>query len=210
MAGIPHHAAENYLSRLINKGYHVAICEQVSDEPENGLVPREVVRVITPGTIVEPGLLQQPSNNYLAAVFFQEHRAGLAYVDISTGEFAVTDLSGKDVQDQIRSELFRLQPSEILWPDSLPQPENLPGFCSAYESWHYDLETLHRHPQRALWCDFSGWVSDCGVSPWQCGQLVQSFLSRRHPTPIVKIARSSQHIHIGRIYGAGCRNTPQP
>jgi len=57
MAGIPHHAAENYLSRLIDKGYHVAICEQVSDEPEDGLVPREVVRVVTPGTVVEPGLL---------------------------------------------------------------------------------------------------------------------------------------------------------
>jgi DNA mismatch repair protein MutS len=139
MAGIPHHAAENYLSRLINKGYHVAICEQVADEPENGLVPREVVRVVTPGTIVEPGLLQQPNNNYLSAVFIQDHRAGLAYVDISTGEFAVTELSGKDVQNQIRSELYRLQPSEILWPDSLPQPDSLPGFCSSYESWHYEL-----------------------------------------------------------------------
>lgn len=139
MAGIPHHAAENYLSRLINKGYHVAICEQISDEPENGLVPREVVRVVTPGTVVEPGLLQQPNNNYLAAVFFQEHRAGLAYVDISTGEFAATDLSGKDVGDQIRSELFRLQPSEILWPDTLPQPDGLPGFTSSYESWHFEL-----------------------------------------------------------------------
>ncbi|NLN70276.1 MAG: DNA mismatch repair protein MutS [Chloroflexi bacterium] len=139
MAGIPHHAAENYLSRLINKGYRVAICEQISDEPENGLVPREVVRVVTPGTVVEPGLLQQPSNNYLAAVFLQEHRAGLAYVDIYTGEFAVTELSGKEVHEQIRSELFRLQPAETLWPDSLEQPENLPGFLSSYESWHFEL-----------------------------------------------------------------------
>ena len=149
MAGIPHHAAENYLSRLINKGYHVAICEQISDEPENGLVPREVIRVVTPGTVVEPGLLQQPSNNYLATVFFQDQRAGLAYVDISTGEFAVTELVGKDVEDQIRSELFRLQPSEILWPDSLPRPEHLPGFSTPYESWHYELgrctDTLKEH-----------------------------------------------------------------
>ena len=145
----PHHAAENYLSRLINKGYHVAICEQISDEPENGLVPREVIRVVTPGTVVEPGLLQQPSNNYLATVFFQDQRAGLAYVDISTGEFAVTELVGKDVEDQIRSELFRLQPSEILWPDSLPRPEHLPGFSTPYESWHYELgrctDTLKEH-----------------------------------------------------------------
>lgn len=140
MAGIPHHACENYLSRLIEKGYHVAICEQVADEPEDGLVPREVVRVVTPGTVVEPSLLQQQHNNYLATTFYQENRAGVAYVDISTGEFAVTEMAGKDIQNQIRSEIFRLHPSEILWPDSLPQPEGLPGYLSIYESWHYDLE----------------------------------------------------------------------
>jgi DNA mismatch repair protein MutS len=139
MAGIPHHAAENYLSRLIDKGYHVAICEQVADEPENGLVPREVVRVVTPGTVVEPGLLHHHQNNYLATAFYQDNRAGIAYVDISTGEFAATELSGKDIMDQIRSEFFRLHPSEILWPESLPQLENLPGYLSTYESWHYEL-----------------------------------------------------------------------
>jgi DNA mismatch repair protein MutS len=149
MAGIPHHAAENYLSRLIDKGYHVAICEQVADEPENGLVPREVVRVVTPGTVVEPGLLQHHNNNYLATAFYQDNRAGVAYVDISTGEFAVTEFSGKNVQNQIRSEFFRLHPSEILWPDSLPQPEGAPGHLSNYESWHFELgrctENLKEH-----------------------------------------------------------------
>ena len=139
MAGIPHHAAENYLSRLINKGYHVAICEQVGDEPEDGLVPREVVRVVTPGTVIEPGLLQHHHNNYLAAVFYEENRGGIGYVDISTGEFAVTEISGKDLPSQLRSELFRLHPSEILWPDTLPQPEGVPGFISSYESWHFEL-----------------------------------------------------------------------
>jgi DNA mismatch repair protein MutS len=149
MAGIPHHAAENYLSRLIDKGYHVAICEQVADEPENGLVPREVVRVVTPGTVVEPGLLQHHRNNYLAAAFYQENRAGIAYVDISTGEFAATEIKGKDIHNQIRSELFRLNPSEILWPSSLPQPDGLPGYLSECESWHFELgrctENLQEH-----------------------------------------------------------------
>jgi len=149
MAGIPHHAAENYLSRLIDKGYHVAICEQVSDETENGLVPREVVRVVTPGTVVEPGLLQHQQNNYLATAFYQDNRAGIAYVDISTGEFAVTEIMGKDVLNLIRAEFFRLQPSEILWPDSLPQPESLPGYLTPYESWHFELgrctENLEAH-----------------------------------------------------------------
>ncbi len=149
MAGIPHHAAENYLSRLIDKGYHVAICEQVADEPENGLVPREVVRVVTPGTVVEPGLLKHHNNNYLATAFYQDNRAGVAYVDISTGEFAVTEFSNKEVQNQIRAEFFRLHPSEILWPDSLPQPEGVPGHLSNYESWHFELgrctENLKEH-----------------------------------------------------------------
>jgi len=149
MAGIPYHAVENYLSRLIDKGYHVAICEQVSDKPENGLVPREVVRVVTPGTIVEPGLLHHHNNNYLAAAFYQDNRAGIAYVDISTGEFAVTEISGKDIQNQIRSEFFRLHPSEILWADSLPEPDSLPGHLSIYESWHFELgrctENLEEH-----------------------------------------------------------------
>jgi DNA mismatch repair protein MutS len=138
MAGIPHHAVENYLSRLIDKGYHVAICEQVANEPEDGLVPREVVRVVTPGTIVEPGLLQEHQNNYLAAVFYEDNRAGVAYVDISTGEFATTQLSGAHIRNEIRAEIFRLHPSEILWPDSLPEPDSLPGHLSPYESWHFE------------------------------------------------------------------------
>jgi len=139
MAGIPHHAANNYLSRLIDKGYHVAICEQVSDEPEDGLVPREVVRVVTPGTVIEPDLLQHHQNNFLATAFYHDNRAGIAYVDISTGEFAAVELTGKDITNQIRSEFFRINPSEILWPESLPQIDGLPGFISTYESWHYEL-----------------------------------------------------------------------
>jgi len=149
MAGIPHHAVENYLSRLIDKGYHVAICEQVSDVPEKGLVEREVVRVVTPGTVVEPALLQHHQNNYLASVFLNEERAGLGYVDISTGEFAVTELKGQNLLHQIRSELHRLRPTEILWPDTLPQPDTLPGFLTSYETWHFEVgrctENLKTH-----------------------------------------------------------------
>ncbi len=149
MAGIPYHAVENYLSRLIDKGYHVAICEQVSEVPDKGLVEREVVRVVTPGTVVEPGLLQRQANNYLAAAFIMENKAGIAYVDISTGEYAATEIEGKDIFNQVRSEFFRLSPSEIIWPDSLPQPESLPGFLSIFETWHFELgrctENLKSH-----------------------------------------------------------------
>src|SRR3990172_3822497 len=77
MAGIPHHALENYLARLITKGYHVAICEQMGTEPIKGLFPREVTRVVTPGTVVEPGLLNEKRNNFLAAVVWDGARAAL-------------------------------------------------------------------------------------------------------------------------------------
>src|SRR5512146_1593494 len=115
LAGIPYHAVENYLSRLIEKGYHVAICEQVGDQPIKGLFPRQVVRVVTPGTLVEPGLLPSDSNNYLACVCLQTdggQRGGIAYVDITTGEFAVTELSASGPEGEaslvtaVRAELI--------------------------------------------------------------------------------------------------------
>ena len=124
MAGIPHHAAENYLARLIERGFHVAICEQVGEQPVKGLFPRQVTRVVTPGTVTEPGLLPGDANNYLACVVVENEdgaagRAGVAYVDITTGEFAVTELSGEDIQSTLRAELARLRPAEVLHPDTL-------------------------------------------------------------------------------------------
>ncbi len=114
MAGIPFHAVDNYLGRLIEKGYHVAICEQVGDQPDKGLFPREVIRVVTPGTIVEPNLLQGGRNNYLACLTLQDGKAGLAYVDVSTGELAATEISEGDIENQLRAELQRLGPAEVL------------------------------------------------------------------------------------------------
>jgi DNA mismatch repair protein MutS len=119
MAGIPHHALENYLARLIEKGYKVAICEQVSDpKAAKGLVEREVVRVVTPGTVIEPNLLEVKANNYLAALVWEGEEAGLAHIDITTSEFATTQLP----LTRIRAELERLHPSEILHPRDLDLP----------------------------------------------------------------------------------------
>jgi DNA mismatch repair protein MutS len=113
MAGVPAHALESYLARLIKKGHKVAICEQLSDPSvSRGLVERDVVRVVTPGTIVESGLLEQKSNNYLAAVIEEGDWAGLAYVDITTGEFATTQLP----LERVSLELERLSPAEVLVP----------------------------------------------------------------------------------------------
>jgi DNA mismatch repair protein MutS len=119
LAGIPYHAAENYIARLIEKGYHVAIAEQMGDQPLKGIFPRRVVRVVTPGTLVEPGLLPGDANNYLAALVVDSGRAGIAYADITTGEFAATELEYADGAP-VRAELTRLRPAEILQPDSMP------------------------------------------------------------------------------------------
>lgn len=116
MAGVPHHAAESYLAKLIEMGHHVAICEQVGDEPIKGLMPREVVRIVTPGTVVEPGMLRGDANNYLAAVIQLDGKAGLAYADLTTGEFAATELEGASLP----AELQRLRPAEVLSPDGSP------------------------------------------------------------------------------------------
>ena len=130
MAGVPHHAVEGYIARLIEKGYRVAIAEQMDDTTSKGLVAREVTRVVTPGTVVEPTLLDEKRPNYLAAVVVEAGpsastktgRAGLAYADITTGEFATAQLQASEVEQ----ELARLQPRECLVPASeSQQPETL-------------------------------------------------------------------------------------
>ena len=128
MAGVPFHAADGYIARLIGKGHKVAVCEQTGDDPKNGLMQRDVVRVVTPGTIVESNMLDARRNNYLVALTFQPERAGLAYVDISTGEFAVTQLTGPDALGTLQRELDRLQPAELLVAGPAPhstQPASL-------------------------------------------------------------------------------------
>ncbi|MBW8011571.1 MAG: DNA mismatch repair protein MutS [Chloroflexi bacterium] len=150
MAGIPHHAAENYLSRLIERGYHVAICEQIGDEPVNGLMPRDVVRIVTPGTIVEPGLLPGDGNNYLASVVIEDKHAGVAYVDITTGEFAATAMQSDDALGAVRAELNRLHPAETLLPESVHLTnDGLPGHQTAWPAWHFEPgrceETIKSH-----------------------------------------------------------------
>ncbi|MBI4670063.1 MAG: DNA mismatch repair protein MutS, partial [Chloroflexi bacterium] len=111
LAGVPYHAVDNYIARLIQAGHKVAIVEQTTPEPIKGLMERQVTRVVTPGTIVEPNLLQDKANNYLASVIIQDGRAGIAHADITTGVFAATELDARDVA----MELDRIQPAEILF-----------------------------------------------------------------------------------------------
>ncbi len=116
LAGIPFHAVDTYLPRLIKRGYKVAICEQIEDPKQaKGIVKRAVIRVVTPGTVLEDSLLDQKSNNYLAAVF-KDKLYAFAVVDISTGEFLVaSDLT----QEQVVHELLRFHPTELVLPKSM-------------------------------------------------------------------------------------------
>ena len=117
MAGVPAHSVESYLARLIQKGHQVAICEQLTDPSvSKGLVDRDVVRVVTPGTVLESSLLEHKVNNYLAAVAEDGRLAGLAYVDITTGEFAAAQMD----LEQVPLELERIAPAEVLAPGGDP------------------------------------------------------------------------------------------
>jgi DNA mismatch repair protein MutS len=115
MAGIPHHAADGYIARLVSKGYRVAVCEQTSDPAlSKGLVEREVLRVVTPGTVIDPAMLAARRNNFLAAVVTGRETVGIAYVDITTGEFAVTQFSTPEPELALQQEIARVGPAEVL------------------------------------------------------------------------------------------------
>ncbi|AFZ23893.1 DNA mismatch repair protein MutS [Cylindrospermum stagnale PCC 7417] len=130
MTGVPHHAWERYTTLLVEKGYAVVICDQVEDSADAiGLVKREVTRILTPGTLLEEGMLKASRNNYLAAVVIAANHWGLAYADISTGEYLTTQ--GSDLE-HLTQELMRLQPSEVLFPTNAPDLGSLlrPGETS--------------------------------------------------------------------------------
>lgn len=149
MAGIPHHALERYCRTLIEKGYAIAICDQVEDPAQaQGLVKREVTHVFTPGTVLDSDLLQPRRNNFLAAVVLSGQHWGLAYADVSTGEFCTTQ--GSDPADLV-AELNRLQPAEILVPSEAPDLNRLlrPQEAKDYlppalpSQWCYTLRSPH-------------------------------------------------------------------
>ena len=115
MCGIPYHSCESYIARLIDKGYKVAICEQTEDPATaKGLVRREIIRVITPGTVIEESMLEEGKNNYLASVYIENNECGLCFLDASTGEVHITLINGDGLENRVISELGRYTPSEVL------------------------------------------------------------------------------------------------
>jgi len=144
MAGVPYHAAEGYLARLVRLGQSVAICEQIGDPAAaKGPVERKVVRIITPGTVTDEALLEERRDNLLAALCGQDGRYGLAVLDLGSGRFAVQQLAGVEA---LAGELERLQPAELLLPEDWPLPRRLPkpSGVTRRPVWHFDHDSAQR------------------------------------------------------------------
>ncbi len=124
MCGVPYHAADNYIAKLIAAGYKVAICEQIEDPSlAKGIVRREVIRIITPGTVLNQAMLSEKENNYLASVYLDDEGAGIAYADISTGEIRMTSVKGSGCLQKAMNEIARINPREIIGNDSIDSLE---------------------------------------------------------------------------------------
>ncbi len=160
MCGVPHHAAEGYLARLVKAGVSVAIAEQIGNPATSkGPVDRQVVRVITPGTLSDEALLDDWRDNLLLAVCQQHHNYGIAYLDLSTGRFRVLEVSGEEA---LTSELQRLNPAETLYHENifLPQITTRNG-ARSQPAWEFDIDSAHRslnsqfqtHDLKGFGCD---------------------------------------------------------
>ena len=149
MAGVPYHAVDGYIAKLIEKGYHVAVCDQIGVPTGRSVVDREVTRVVTPGTLIEPDILEAGKANYLMGILpigdaetGRWTKAGIAYADISTGEFNATQLEGTDLGMLVFEELARVDPREVIMPESWVErgvtlPEGI--HLTAAQDWTFEL-----------------------------------------------------------------------
>jgi DNA mismatch repair protein MutS len=196
MAGIPYHALDNYLARLVNHGHKVAICEQTTvPGATRGLVEREVIRVVTPGTVVEPALLNDRQNNYLVGLVSDDIAAGIAYIDVTTGEFATTQLP----LDRILLELDRLHPSEIIAPSgadlSLLGPTHQ-AEVTRIDDFAFDIDTAGK----ALLEHFGV----ASLDGYGCSQLPQAV---RAAGAIIHYLSHTQKASLGQITGLSTYST---
>ncbi|MFZ2071580.1 MAG: DNA mismatch repair protein MutS [Halobacteriota archaeon] len=144
MAGVPYHAVTPYIKQLLKKGYKVAICEQIEDKENKRIEKREVVRLITPGTVIEDSFLEERISNYLMSVNLIEGKVGIAMVDVSTGEFSLTELEDDETHSSLQNEIERVKPAEIVIPDSLAFYIE-PGMCtlSRYDDYYFDYKNAY-------------------------------------------------------------------
>lgn len=131
MCGVPYHAADGYIKRLIDLGYKVAVCEQLTDPAESkGIVVRDVIRIVTPGTLTDSSMLDEGKNNYICSVYYDEinKTCGVASADVSTGEAYLSFFEGKNFESEVINEISRCQPSEIIFPESFLSLKNVTDF----------------------------------------------------------------------------------
>ena len=179
MCGIPYHAVDSYLNRLVSKGYKVAICEQVEDpKTAKGIVKREVIRVVTPGTNLDTQGLDETKNNYIMCIVYMADRYGLSVADVTTGEYLVTEL---DSQTKLMNELYKFMPSEIVCNEAfymsgldLDDLKNrLHMAIYSLEAWYFDdalcRETLQEHFKVAS-------LEGIGLSDYECGMIASGAL----------------------------------
>ena len=143
MAGIPYHAVDSYLHKLVKSGYKVAICEQLSPPNKRGLVERDVIRVVTPGTLLDEKALDKKVNNYIISLDYKDNIIALSIADLSTGYFATTQTETTNVEVFLKNELSRLNPSECILPEDLYNNPNLLKIIKeqvpniyAFKDWH--------------------------------------------------------------------------
>ena len=179
MCGIPYHAVDSYLNRLVSKGYKVAICEQVEDpKTAKGIVKREVIRVVTPGTNLDTQGLDETKNNYIMCIVYMADQYGLSVADVTTGEYLVTEL---DSQTKLMDELYKFMPSEIVCNEAfymsgldLDDLKNrLHMAIYSLEAWYFDdalcRETLQEHFKVAS-------LEGIGLSDCECGMIASGAL----------------------------------
>lgn len=152
MCGVPHHAADTYIARLVEKGFKVAVCEQTEDPAQaKGIVKREVIQVVTPGTVISQTMLNEKENNYLASVYITDCGAGVAFCDVSTGEISATEITGPDSWERLLNELVKIKPREIIGNSLLEDPETeeevrnaTDAYISVLNDGYYNLDTAEQ------------------------------------------------------------------
>jgi DNA mismatch repair protein MutS len=204
MCGIPYHSSQTYINRLLKAGHRVAVCEQLQDPEEaEGLVERGVVRVITPGTLVEESILDEKKNNYLAAAVADGALTGLAWVDLSTGEFQLEDLP----TDRLPDELVRLSPSEMLLPSAVVESQGAAlqaaagGIVTPFHDWTFDRDNA----KRSL-CEHFGVMSlrgfgceDLGPAVAAAGAIL-AYLKETQKGPLRHLTRIERYVTEGRMF----------
>ena len=194
MAGVPHHAMERYVTRLIGKGYKVAVCDQVEDPKQaKGLVKRRVTRVMTPGTIVEDSMLDAKTNNYLvAAVTGAKVPSGVGVIDVSTGEFLATEMACDDGPDKVVEEILRLQPAEcLLLPGMEELGDQIKAASKTVVTFHKPQETRLSSRQTLLnhfgTPSLRGYGADSMTSGLDAAALLLDYVKQTHQSAVTHI-----------------------